>query len=148
MKLKFVPFVSLAVAAVRGQLQQEPFLEIVEGTSISIKCSHPNIKTGDFIYFYRQLPGQSPELLAMTTKAPKEVRAPKGRMSPDSASHRTAAGCPSASASRPPATAAAAALSVLCKAQSCSLRAPGLGADQAAALTGTQELIHGVLLHH
>ncbi|XP_050841572.1 uncharacterized protein LOC108963618 [Serinus canaria] len=71
----------LIVAAVRGQLQQEPFLEIVEGTSISIKCSHPNIKTGDFIYFYRQLPGQSPELLAMTTKAPKEVRAPKGRMS-------------------------------------------------------------------
>ncbi|XP_059725365.1 LOW QUALITY PROTEIN: uncharacterized protein LOC132339216 [Haemorhous mexicanus] len=71
----------LLVAAVRAQLQQEPFLEIVEGTSISIKCSHPNIRTGDFIYFYRQLPGRGPELLAMTAKAAKEVRAPKGRMS-------------------------------------------------------------------
>uniref|UniRef100_A0A8C9KTB1 Immunoglobulin V-set domain-containing protein n=1 Tax=Serinus canaria TaxID=9135 RepID=A0A8C9KTB1_SERCA len=78
--MKFVPFVSLAVAAIRGQLQQEPFLEIVEGTSISIKCSHPNIKTGDFIHFYRQRQGQSPELIAVTAKAAKEVRAPKGRL--------------------------------------------------------------------
>ncbi|XP_059725092.1 LOW QUALITY PROTEIN: uncharacterized protein LOC132339066 [Haemorhous mexicanus] len=79
-ELKFVPFVSLAVAAVRGQVQQEPFLEAVEGTSISIKCSHPNIKTGDFIHFYRQLPGQRPELLAVSAKAAKEVRVPIGRM--------------------------------------------------------------------
>ncbi|NWR25363.1 TVA4 protein, partial [Emberiza fucata] len=71
----------LSVAAVRAQVTQESFLETTEGTSISINCSHPNIRTGDFMYFYRQLPGQSPELLAMTAKAAKEVRAPKGRMS-------------------------------------------------------------------
>ncbi|NWU04742.1 TVA4 protein, partial [Urocynchramus pylzowi] len=64
----------------RAQVEQEPFLETVEGTSISIKCSHPNIRTGDFIYFYRQFPGQSPDLLAMTAKADKKVRAPEGRL--------------------------------------------------------------------
>ncbi|XP_053821384.1 LOW QUALITY PROTEIN: angiomotin-like [Vidua chalybeata] len=73
--------VLLLVAAVRAQIQQEPFLEIVEGSSITIKCSHPNIRTGDFIHFYRQLPGQRPELVAVTAKAPKEVRAPEGRLS-------------------------------------------------------------------
>ncbi|NXR96860.1 TVA4 protein, partial [Hypocryptadius cinnamomeus] len=70
----------LAVAAVRAQVQQEPFLETVEGTSISIKCSHPNIRTGDFIHFYRQLPGQRPELVAVTAKASKDVRSPEGRL--------------------------------------------------------------------
>ncbi|NXA01582.1 TVA4 protein, partial [Nesospiza acunhae] len=71
---------SLVVAVVRAQVQQEPFLEITEGSSISIKCSHPNIRTGDFMYFYRQLAGQKPELVAITAKAAKEVRVPKGRM--------------------------------------------------------------------
>ncbi|NWR53763.1 TVA4 protein, partial [Regulus satrapa] len=67
-------------AAVRAQVQQEPFLETTEGTNTSIKCSHPNIRTGDFIHFYRQLPGRSPQLLAVTARAPKAVRAPEGRL--------------------------------------------------------------------
>ncbi|NXL82720.1 TVAZ2 protein, partial [Leptocoma aspasia] len=73
--------VSLAAAAVRAQVEQAASLETTEGTSITIKCSHPNIRTGDFIHFYRQLPGQKPELLAVTAKAPKDVRAPQGRLS-------------------------------------------------------------------
>ncbi|XP_068068820.1 uncharacterized protein [Anomalospiza imberbis] len=71
----------LLVAAVRAQVQQEPFLETTEGTGITIKCSHPNIRTGDFIYFLRHRPGQMPELLAVTAKGSKEVRAPEGRLS-------------------------------------------------------------------
>ncbi|XP_041334546.1 uncharacterized protein LOC121359580 [Pyrgilauda ruficollis] len=71
----------LIVAVVRAQVQQEPFLETTEGTSISIKCSHPNIRTADFIHFYRQLPGQRPEFLAMTVKQSKELRSPEGRLS-------------------------------------------------------------------
>ncbi|XP_068068792.1 uncharacterized protein [Anomalospiza imberbis] len=71
----------LLVAAVRAQVQQDPFLETTEGTSITIKCSHPNIRTSDYIHFYRQLPGQRPELLAVTAKGSKEVRAPEGRLS-------------------------------------------------------------------
>ncbi|XP_038019229.1 uncharacterized protein LOC119712261 [Motacilla alba alba] len=246
----------LLVAAVRAQVQQEPFLETTEGTSISIKCSHANIRTGDFIHFYRQLPGQSPELVAVTAKAAKKVRAPEGRLTvskdrrssalwlaaprrgdaavyycalgatgrgagaaagheppragpggasrgrcrsarrapgarlrssflcpepartgparprtaparrttrlrpalarsprtarpplapePAAASRQTAAGCASAAASRPPDTAAAA-LGLLCKATSCSLTAPGLGAGKAAALTGTRGLNNAVL---
>ncbi|XP_064589439.1 uncharacterized protein LOC135458306 [Zonotrichia leucophrys gambelii] len=72
--------VLLIVAAVKAQVQQEAFLQTTEGTSISIKCSHANIRTGDFIHFYRQLPGKRPELLAVTAKAPKAVRVPKGRL--------------------------------------------------------------------
>ncbi|NXR27006.1 TVA4 protein, partial [Cinclus mexicanus] len=69
-----------AAAAGRAQVQQDPFLETTEGTSIRISCSHPNIRTGDFIHFYRQLPGQRPQLVAVTAKAPKEVRNPEGRL--------------------------------------------------------------------
>uniref|UniRef100_A0A8C5NMJ6 Immunoglobulin V-set domain-containing protein n=1 Tax=Junco hyemalis TaxID=40217 RepID=A0A8C5NMJ6_JUNHY len=79
-ELRIFLFLSLTVAVVNAQLQQEPFLQTTEGTSITIKCSHANIRTGDFIHFYRQLPGQRPELLAVTAKAPKAVRVPKGRL--------------------------------------------------------------------
>ncbi|XP_058713627.1 uncharacterized protein LOC131588717, partial [Poecile atricapillus] len=79
-ELTFINFVSLAVASVRSQVQQEPSLETTEGTNVTIKCSHPNIRMGDFIHFYRQLPGQSPQLVAVTAKAPKEVRSPEGRL--------------------------------------------------------------------
>ncbi|NXS80565.1 TVA4 protein, partial [Erpornis zantholeuca] len=70
----------LAVAAVRAQVQQELFLVTTEGTAINIKCSHPNIKTSDFIHFYRQLPGRKPELLAVTAKVSKDMRVPEGRL--------------------------------------------------------------------
>ncbi|NXB31021.1 TVA4 protein, partial [Eulacestoma nigropectus] len=73
-------FVSPAVAAVRAQVQQEPFLVTTEGTGINITCSHPNIRTGDFIHFYRQLPGRRPELLVVTARASKDVRTPEGRL--------------------------------------------------------------------
>ncbi|NWV85222.1 TVA4 protein, partial [Dasyornis broadbenti] len=71
----------LAVTAVRAQIQQEPWLQTTEGTSINIKCSHPNIRTGDFIHFYRQLPGRSPQLLAVTARGSKDMRSPEGRLS-------------------------------------------------------------------
>ncbi|NXP30025.1 TVA4 protein, partial [Scytalopus superciliaris] len=71
----------VAVAAGRAQVQQEPSAETTEGTGISIKCSHPNIRIGDFIHFYRQLPGRSPRLLARAAKGSREVRDPVGWMS-------------------------------------------------------------------
>ncbi|NWR04903.1 TVA4 protein, partial [Paradoxornis webbianus] len=71
---------SLPVSAVRAQVQQEPFLETTEGTGISINCSHPNIQIGEYIYFYRQLPGRGPEFLAVTAKGSKDLRAPEGRL--------------------------------------------------------------------
>ncbi|NXN01788.1 TVA4 protein, partial [Sylvia borin] len=70
----------LAVSVVRAEIQQEPFLETTEGTSITITCSHPNIRTGDFIHFYRQLPGREPELVAVTAKGSKNLRSPEGRL--------------------------------------------------------------------
>ncbi|KAK2527240.1 hypothetical protein Q9966_010460, partial [Columba livia] len=45
----------LLVAAGRAQVQQDPSAETIEGIAISINCSHPNIKTNDYIYWYRQL---------------------------------------------------------------------------------------------
>ncbi|NXI00284.1 TVA4 protein, partial [Pachycephala philippinensis] len=73
-------FVSLAVAAVRAQIQQEPFPVTTERTGINIRCSHLNLRTGDYIHFYRQLPGRRPELLAVTAKASKDMRVPEGRL--------------------------------------------------------------------
>uniref|UniRef100_A0A674H3M1 Immunoglobulin V-set domain-containing protein n=1 Tax=Taeniopygia guttata TaxID=59729 RepID=A0A674H3M1_TAEGU len=61
-------------------LSQDPFLETTEGTSITIKCSHPNIRTGDFVYFLRQRPGQAPELLGVSAKGSKELPAIDGRL--------------------------------------------------------------------
>ncbi|XP_066061106.1 atherin-like [Chamaea fasciata] len=245
----------LLVASGRAQVQQEPFLETTEGTAISINCSHPKKQLGDYIHFYRQLPGREPEFLALTARSSKKVPAIAGQLSvsedgrwswlllgrpgrgdaavyycalgpraeepglrpgtnrrgrgragpgaqrrprpaggaaappagpraapqllplprarphrhrtaphgpahtpdspppalthsprtarhrlapsPASAGHPTAAACASASAFPPPATAAAA-VSRLCKAKSWSLVAPAVGADKAAAVTGTQ----------
>ncbi|NXU92449.1 TVA4 protein, partial [Xiphorhynchus elegans] len=74
-------FISSAVAAGGAEVQQEPSVETTEGTGISIKCSHPNIRIGDFIHFYRQLAGGSPEFLARAAKGSREVRDPAGQMS-------------------------------------------------------------------
>ncbi|XP_074019132.1 uncharacterized protein [Numenius arquata] len=68
----------LLVAAGRAQVQQEPSAETTEGTAISINCSHPNIQTGDMIYWYRQLPGRGPALLDSAYKDSKELRTPPG----------------------------------------------------------------------
>ncbi|XP_048177759.1 uncharacterized protein LOC125334689 [Corvus hawaiiensis] len=63
----------LLVAVARAQVQQEPRLETTENTGINISCSHPKIQTGDWIQWYRQLPGRGPELLALTVKESKEL---------------------------------------------------------------------------
>ncbi|NXE02967.1 TVA4 protein, partial [Chaetorhynchus papuensis] len=64
---------SRTVSAATAQVQQEPSLETTEDSGINISCSHPSIQTGDYIYWYRQLPGRGPELLALTLKESKEV---------------------------------------------------------------------------
>ncbi|NWT94606.1 TVAZ2 protein, partial [Urocynchramus pylzowi] len=70
-----------AVAVARAQVQQEPSLETTEGTGINITCSHSNKRSGDYIHFYRQLPGQSPEFLALTARGSKDVPAIAGQLS-------------------------------------------------------------------
>ncbi|NWW98688.1 TVA4 protein, partial [Caloenas nicobarica] len=72
---------SPAVTAGRAQVQQEPLAETTEGTEISINCSHPSIQTGDYIYWYRLLPGRGPELLVWGTKGSKALSDPPGRLS-------------------------------------------------------------------
>ncbi|NWU74000.1 TVA4 protein, partial [Pterocles burchelli] len=72
---------SLAVAAGRAQIQQEPLAKTTEGTGITINCSHPDIKSYDYIYWYRQLPGRGPEFIAFSHKGSKAVEAPAGRLS-------------------------------------------------------------------
>ncbi|NXI88588.1 TVA4 protein, partial [Rhipidura dahli] len=70
----------LSVPVARGQVQQEPSLETTEGTGVNISCSHPSIQTRDYIYWYRQLPGRGPELLAFTVKESKELPAIAGQL--------------------------------------------------------------------
>ncbi|NXI92843.1 TVA4 protein, partial [Psophia crepitans] len=70
----------LAAAVGRAQVQQEPLAETSEGTGINITCSHPNLRTTDFIDWYRQLPGQGPTFLAFGDKGIKEVPDLSGRL--------------------------------------------------------------------
>uniref|UniRef100_A0A8C3NFF8 Ig-like domain-containing protein n=1 Tax=Geospiza parvula TaxID=87175 RepID=A0A8C3NFF8_GEOPR len=72
---------SLAVAVARAQVEQEPFLETTEGTGINITCSHPQIQISDRIQWYRLLPGQGPELLALTMKETKPLPDNAGSLS-------------------------------------------------------------------
>ncbi|KGL88053.1 hypothetical protein N301_13002, partial [Charadrius vociferus] len=69
-----------AMAAGRAQVQQEPLAETTEGTSISINCSHPNIQSYDYIYWYRQLPGRGPAFLVCTLKDSKVLQEPLGQL--------------------------------------------------------------------
>ncbi|NWT62384.1 TVA4 protein, partial [Erythrocercus mccallii] len=71
---------SLSVAAVRAQVEQKPALETTEGSGININCSHPKKQIGEFISFYRQLPGQRPELLALIARGSKAVPAIAGEL--------------------------------------------------------------------
>ncbi|NWZ73101.1 TVAZ2 protein, partial [Acrocephalus arundinaceus] len=71
---------SLTVAAARAQVQQEPFLETTEGSSINISCSHPKKRIQDFIHFYRQLPGREPKLLALAARVSKDLGSIAGQL--------------------------------------------------------------------
>ncbi|NWQ84353.1 TVA4 protein, partial [Columbina picui] len=70
-----------AVTVGRAQVQQEPYAETIEGTGISITCSHPNIQAYDYIYWYRQLPGRGPEFLVTSIKGSKPLSDPPGQLS-------------------------------------------------------------------
>ena len=70
-----------AVAVSRAQVQQEPSAETSEGTGINITCSHPNVQPGDYIHWYRQLPGRAPTFLVNAFKDSKELPDPAGWLS-------------------------------------------------------------------
>ncbi|KFV81829.1 hypothetical protein N308_05033, partial [Struthio camelus australis] len=71
-------FLSLAVG--RAQVQQEPLAEATEGTGISITCSHPNIQSYEFIYWYQQLPGRGPAFIVSALKGSQAVQDPLGTL--------------------------------------------------------------------
>uniref|UniRef100_A0A803YMZ5 Ig-like domain-containing protein n=1 Tax=Meleagris gallopavo TaxID=9103 RepID=A0A803YMZ5_MELGA len=73
-------FRTAGVAVSRAQVQQEPAAETSEGTEINITCSHPNIQSDEYIYWYRQLPGRGPAFLLSAVKGSKEVPDPEGRL--------------------------------------------------------------------
>ncbi|NXA57670.1 TVA4 protein, partial [Nothocercus julius] len=54
----------LAVTVGRGQVQQEPWAEAREGTSINITCSHSS-SAAQYTHWYRQRPHQPPQLIAV-----------------------------------------------------------------------------------
>ncbi|NWW42170.1 TVA4 protein, partial [Panurus biarmicus] len=80
----------LAVAAARAQVQQEPSLETTEGSGINISCSHPKIRTSDYIHWYRQLPGRGPELLVSALKGSKELSGLAGELRVSADRHSSA----------------------------------------------------------
>ncbi|NWZ30493.1 TVA4 protein, partial [Asarcornis scutulata] len=70
-----------AVAAGRAQVQQELWAQTREGTGIDITCSHPNIQSNDYIYWYRQLPGREPAFLVRAYSGSEDIKDPAGRLS-------------------------------------------------------------------
>ncbi|KFW85889.1 hypothetical protein N305_00393, partial [Manacus vitellinus] len=72
---------SLAVAAGRAGVQQEPLAQTPEGTEITINCSHPKIERTELIYWYRQLPGRGPELFVSIHQGSKELPDKAGQVS-------------------------------------------------------------------
>ncbi|OXB69953.1 UNVERIFIED_CONTAM: hypothetical protein H355_011519 [Colinus virginianus] len=70
----------LLVSVSRAQVQQEPSAETSEGTGISITCSHPNIQSYGYIYWYRQFPGRGPAFLISVVKGSKDIPDPPGRL--------------------------------------------------------------------
>ncbi|XP_066837515.1 LOW QUALITY PROTEIN: uncharacterized protein [Anser cygnoides] len=76
--LSFLLLFFLAVATGRAQVQQEPWAETRDGTGINITCSHPNIQTGEYIQWYRQLPGRGPAFLVSSRKDSRPVSDPEG----------------------------------------------------------------------
>ncbi|NXW10852.1 TVA4 protein, partial [Fregetta grallaria] len=74
-------FVTPAVTVTRAQVQQQPSAETTEGTGISINCSHSNIQSYGYIYWYRQLPGRGPAFMTFSHKGTKELHEPLGRLS-------------------------------------------------------------------
>ncbi|KFQ51498.1 hypothetical protein N334_01851, partial [Pelecanus crispus] len=78
--MTFLPLLFCAVAVGRAQVQQDPLAETTEDTDISINCSHPNIRSNDLIYWYRQLLGQGPTFIALTLKDSKNVQDPPGQL--------------------------------------------------------------------
>ncbi|XP_051625764.1 LOW QUALITY PROTEIN: uncharacterized protein LOC127461757 [Manacus candei] len=71
----------LLVAAGRAQVQQEPLAQTPEGTEITINCSHPTIRTTDYIHWYRQLRGRGPEFLVSFHKGSKDLPDEAGQVS-------------------------------------------------------------------
>ena len=61
-------------------MQQQPWAETPEGTSINITCSHPNIQSNEVIHWYRQLPGRGPAFLVLGIKGFKELEGVEGRL--------------------------------------------------------------------
>ncbi|NWJ08017.1 TVA4 protein, partial [Crypturellus undulatus] len=70
----------VAVGAGKAQIQQEPSAETTEGKAINITCSHPNIKSLEYIYWYLQLPGRAPAFIVSTLKDSKAVSEPAGTL--------------------------------------------------------------------
>ena len=62
-------------------MQQEPWAETRDGTGINITCSHPNIQSNDYIYWYRQLPDRGPAFLVWASSGSKALTDLAGRLS-------------------------------------------------------------------
>uniref|UniRef100_A0A8C3C6V1 Ig-like domain-containing protein n=1 Tax=Cairina moschata TaxID=8855 RepID=A0A8C3C6V1_CAIMO len=55
-----------------------PTHSCLENTGINITCSHPNIQTGDYIQWYRRLPGRGPAFLMSIRKDSRPVEELEG----------------------------------------------------------------------
>ncbi|XP_041267800.1 M1-specific T cell receptor alpha chain-like [Onychostruthus taczanowskii] len=69
----------IAVAVDTDQVQQRPWAETTEGTSLNLTCQHPKIDA-DSTHWYRQFPHQAPQLIATAVLGTKPVLDPEGSL--------------------------------------------------------------------
>ncbi|XP_064255670.1 uncharacterized protein LOC135286507, partial [Passer domesticus] len=89
--LPALALVLIAVAADTNQVQQTPWAETTEGTSLNLTCQHPKI-AADSTHWYRQFPHQAPQLIATAVLGTKPVLEPEGSLTV-SADRRSSALC-------------------------------------------------------
>ncbi|NXG97628.1 TVA4 protein, partial [Loxia leucoptera] len=61
------------------QVQQTPWAETTEGTSLNLTCQYPKI-SADSTHWYRQFPHQAPQLIVMAVVGTKPVLEPEGSL--------------------------------------------------------------------
>uniref|UniRef100_A0A670ZGL1 Ig-like domain-containing protein n=1 Tax=Pseudonaja textilis TaxID=8673 RepID=A0A670ZGL1_PSETE len=51
---------------------QEPLLEAFNGNKTDLFCTHPNIQTNEYIFWYRQFPSQPPHFIVRGYQEPSK----------------------------------------------------------------------------
>ncbi|MEJ1280251.1 T cell receptor alpha variable 2 [Cricetulus griseus] len=64
MRIVFIPTATWSLAKTTQPLSMDSY----EGQEVNVSCSHTNIATNEYIYWYRQVPHQGPQFIVQGYK--------------------------------------------------------------------------------